>query len=224
MKLDAILFDLDGLLLDTETHSLRAFKATTDFHDLGDQTDFFLSMVGTNEANHVKRITEEFGHHVDMQTFRQTWLDNFHNLMSDEPPAILPGVIDLLTYAQQENIKCAVATSSGTTAAIDKLETADLIKYFSTITCGDQVENSKPFPEIYLKAGASIDADMTRTLALEDSDNGVRAAVAANLSVIQVPNLVPACEVLKQQLGHKVSTSLHSVLQEIKDGTALYHT
>jgi len=224
MKLDAILFDLDGLLLDTETHSQRAFHATAESFNLGDQSQLFLSLVGTNEAHHTKRITEELGSRIDLETFRGTWLDKFHTLLNDEPPAVLPGVIELLTYAKEQNIKCAVATSSGSTAAKEKLEKADLAKHFLTVTSGDQVENSKPYPEIYLKAGASIDADMTRTLALEDSDNGVRAAVAAKLSVIQIPNLVPVNEQLQQQLGHSVSDSLHDVIQKIENGTALYHS
>jgi len=112
-------------------------------------------------------------------------------------------VIEVLEYAKEAKIKCAVATSSTTTAGEKKIADAGIRDYFLTITCGDQVEISKPHPEIYRKAGASVNADMAKSIGLEDSENGVKSATAAGLNVIQIPNLVPPSEELLK-LGHRI--------------------
>ncbi len=215
MTPDAMLFDLDGLLLNTEVFSKRAFEETANDYNLGDQTEFFLSLVGTNEKHHNNRVDEEFGNQIDAIAFRRDWNARFHDFLKTESIDVLPGVIEVLEYANQAGIKCAVATSSTTDAGNKKIEDAGLRDYFLTITCGDQVAISKPHPEIYQKAGASVDADMSRSYGLEDSANGVKSALGAGLNVIQIPNLVaPSEELLK--LGHTVFDSMYDVLSLIK--------
>ncbi len=216
MKPDALLFDLDGLLLDTERFSKLAFDGASEEFNIGDHSDLFLSLVGTNEATHEERLTKALEDKIDVEAFRTNWIERFNQLLAVDTIGVLPGVVDVLNYAREAEIKCAVATSSGTEAAAHKLSDAGIADYFLTVTCGDQVQNSKPFPEIYLKAGASIDADMPRTVALEDSDNGVRAAHAANLTVIQIPNLVPASEELLATTGHTVCKDMFEVLDLLK--------
>lgn len=212
MTPDAMLFDLDGLLINTEVFSQRAFDETANDYKLGDQTEFFLSLVGTNEEHHNNRVDEVFGSQIDAAAFRKDWNSRFHEFLATETIDVLPGVIDVLEYAQQAGIKCAVATSSTTDAGHKKIHDAGLRDYFLTITCGDQVAISKPHPEIYQKAGASVDADMSRSYGLEDSANGVKSAHAAGLNVIQIPNLVPPSEELLQ-LGHQVYDSMFDVLK-----------
>jgi len=215
MTPDAMLFDLDGLLINTEVFSKRAFEETAHAYKLGDQLEFFLTLVGTNEEHHNRRVDEEFGSRVDSKAFRKDWNDRFHHFISTEKVDLLPGVIEVLDYAKEAGIKCAVATSSTTDAAEQKIIDAGIRDYFLTITCGDQVAISKPHPEIYQKAGASINADMSRSIGLEDSANGVKAAHAAGLQVIQIPNLVPPSgELLK--LGHQVYDSMFDVLELLK--------
>jgi len=210
-----MLFDLDGLLLNTEVFSKRAFEATTTEFELGDQIPFFLTLVGTNEAHHVKRIDEEFGKSIDPAAFRKSWNERFHHMLETETIDLLPGVLEVLDYAKEAKIKCAVATSSATEAGNKKIIDAGIRDYFLTITCGDQVAISKPHPEIYLKAGASVGADMSRSFGLEDSANGVKSATAAGLNVIQIPNLVPPDDELLK-LGHRVCDSMFDVLALIK--------
>ncbi len=216
MTPDALLFDLDGLLLDTEVLSKRAFEHATELYELGDQTDFFLSLVGTNEQHHNARIDDVFGDKIDPIAFRSNWNQRFKQMINEKPVPLLPGVKETLEYANNANIKCAVATSSTTTAGEKKIADAGIRDYFLTITCGDQVAISKPHPEIFEKAGASVNADMSRSVGLEDSANGVRAAHGAGLYVIQVPNLVPPTEELLS-LGHHVCDSMYDVLELLKN-------
>ena len=220
MTPDAMLFDLDGLLIDTEVFSKRAFETATAEFELGDQLPFFLSLVGTNETHHNNRIDEEFGKLIDTSAFRKRWIDCFHQLLEDEEVGLLPGVPEILAYAKEAGIKCAVATSSTAPAAEKKINDAGIRDYFLTITCGDQVAISKPHPEIYQKAGASVNANMAHSIGLEDSANGVRAAHAAGLNVVQVPNLVPPSEELLK-IGHRVCDSMHDVLALLKNDALL---
>lgn len=149
MKLESVIFDMDGLLVDSERLYLQAFNEVADAYGLTDAYEFFLST----------------------------------------------------------KVKCAVATSSSAENAYRKLRSNDILNYFMTVTCGDEVENSKPHPEIYIKSAKSINANPSCSIALEDSENGVRSAVAAGFHVIQVPDLLPpSAELLI--LGHDVCNNL----------------
>ena len=220
MSLDAVIFDLDGLLLDTEHHSEKAFHLTADAYGLEEMGWLFQSLVGANEKVHTERLASEIGERVDPVAFRRDWSECFRQSIADEPPGLLPGASEMLQWLERENIKRAVATSSQTPHGEKKLRDAGIRDYFPVVICGDQVERSKPEPDIYLKAGEAIGADMSRSLGLEDSANGVRAAHAAGLHVIQIPDRAPPTAELLQ-LGHRVCDSLHDVIELIKAGQAI---
>jgi len=220
MTVDAVLFDMDGLLIDSERLSMQAFHDTCEQHALSGRTDVFKSLIGMNEAAHVTRLAEDLGDSVDSVVFRQDWRDRYQDLVSAAPIPVKPGVHELLQWLEQEGIKRAVATSSVTEHAESKLRNSGILAYFMTVTGGDQAERSKPHPDIFLAAGQSVNADMSRSIGLEDSHNGVHAAVAAGLSVVQIPDLVqPSDELL--QLGHRVCSDLHEVLTLIKQNEFL---
>jgi len=162
MKIDATIFDLDGLLIDTESYSMQAFKDTAAEYELGDKIELFLSLVGTNEETHTIRLSEALKELVDPRAFRQNWKDRFHQAMAENPPGLMPGVSEVLEWLTSEKIKCAVATSSTTPAGEKKLTDAGIRGFFQSVTCGDQVARSKPHPDIFLQAAVSIDADMSR--------------------------------------------------------------
>jgi len=92
------------------------------------------------------------GHLTDPIVFRDEWNARFREFLKTETIDLLPGVIEVLEFAKDAKIKCAVATSSTTTAGEKKIADAGIRDYFLTITCGDQVAISKPHPEIYQKA------------------------------------------------------------------------
>jgi len=118
--------------------------------------------------------------------------------------------VELLEHVKRIQIPVAVATSTRSTHALDRLAKAGLLDYFEFVVGGDQVKNSKPNPEIYLTATEKLQCDPKNCLAFEDSENGVRAALGAGLRVIQVPDLVvPSAEVVA--LGHTILASLSEV-------------
>ncbi len=218
--LEAAIFDMDGLLVDTERFSKQAFQQTAQDYGLEHRIELFLSLVGTNEQTHRELLHQELEPEVDATRFRRDWVDCFHQLISEKPVPLLDGVQEVLEWLQGQNIKCAVATSSGTVAAEKKLRETGIRDFFQTVTCGDQVARSKPHPDIYLQAVESVGANASCSIGLEDSPNGVRAAVAAGLHVIQVPNLVQPDDHLLT-LGHRVCGTMHEVLTLVQSGLAI---
>ncbi|MEM7257052.1 MAG: HAD family phosphatase [Pseudomonadota bacterium] len=217
---DAVIFDMDGLLIDTETYSLRGFEHAVTTHGLQDLKEVFVSLVGTNERHHTDTLQRELSHLVDPVAFRQTWVDHYIELTTKHTIPLLSGVRETLVWLHMHSVKTAVATSSTTSAAEKKLRDTEIRDFFHAVVCGDQVENSKPHPDIYLKAGQSINADMSRSIGLEDSVNGVKSAHAAGLNVIQVPNVVPPSDELLA-LGVTVCDSMNDVLTLLQRGEAI---
>src|SRR5207253_2615312 len=115
-----------------------------------------------------------------------------------------------LDHLDSLQIPVAVATSTKSARAMQKLGDAGIGGRFKAVIGGDQVENSKPHPDIYLKAAAALGVLAEKCLALEDSENGVRSAFSAGMTVIQVPDLVEPSEALRS-LGHVILGSLREV-------------
>ncbi|MFT6437767.1 MAG: HAD superfamily hydrolase (TIGR01509 family) [Candidatus Azotimanducaceae bacterium] len=209
-KFEAIVFDMDGLLLDSERIVLEAFLRVCDHFDLGDQTELLKQCIGTNRNYTRTRMTEVFGPDIDFGEFQKRWTRKHEEIVGDNAMPLMDGALELLEHIRILNIPVAVATSTRYEHALDRLEKAGLLEYFEFVVGGDQVKNSKPDPEIYLAATQKLGSNPLKSLAFEDSENGVRAALGAGLTVIQVPDLVvPSTEVIA--LGHTILDSLLEV-------------
>ena len=209
-RFEAIVFDMDGLLLDSERIVLDAFLLVCEHFELGDRTELLKQCIGTNRDYTRARMTEAFGSGVDFNEFQNMWTLKHEEIVGDDAMPLMDGARELLDLIQQLDIPRAVATSTRSAQALDRLEKADLLHYFEFVVGGDQVTNSKPDPEIYLAATQKLGCNPTSCLAFEDSENGVRAALGAGLRVIQVPDLVaPSTNV--RALGHTILASLRDV-------------
>ncbi|BEU02040.1 phosphatase [Agarivorans sp. OAG1] len=215
MHFSAAVFDMDGLLLDSEQVSYDTFSHACSELGLAFKEQVYLSCIGTNAEQIKKTICEGYGEGLDYPRLRDCWLDKYHALAVDQALPIKQGVVDLLQWLTSQGVPLAVATSSGKPTAEAKLGNADLLHFFESVSTGCQVNNSKPHPEIFLKAAKSLNIDASKCLAFEDSENGVRAAVAAGMQVYQIPDLIQPSDELKR-LGHKVRDSLSEVLLELK--------
>ncbi|MGL6056246.1 MAG: HAD family hydrolase, partial [Vibrio metschnikovii] len=125
------------------------------------------------------------------------------------------GVIELLEWLKRHHIPTAVATSTQKEVAIIKLRLAKLDHYFDSLTTGCEVVNGKPDPEIYLLAAQRLSVDPQQCLAFEDSNNGVRSAMAAKMHTFQIPDLVEPNDSIRA-LGHHIRPSLQHVLNELQ--------
>jgi HAD superfamily hydrolase (TIGR01509 family) len=207
---EAVIFDLDGTLLDTERVAQVAFITTCEELAVMPRMDLLLRCVGAAEPIARAVIREGYGPTLDVETFFAAWSRNFTAASRVTPAPLKEGALVLLDAVAQLGLPMAVATSSRTAHAVAKLEQAGLLQRFRTVIGADQVQRPKPDPEIYLKAAGCLGADPKACLALEDSEYGVRAAHAAGMTVIQVPDMTQPTADLRA-LGHIVLASLKDV-------------
>ncbi|MBR9872981.1 MAG: HAD family phosphatase [Vibrionaceae bacterium] len=213
MNYQAAIFDMDGLLLDTERVCMRVFQEACEVQELTFYKEVYLSIIGRNAAGIEAIFRKAYGN--DLDRLHQEWRTRYNAVVKHQAIPVKEGVVELLEWLKEQNLPIAVATSTAKDVAKIKLELAGLSKYIDNLTTGCEVSNGKPDPEIYLLAANRLNVEPTKCLAFEDSNNGVRAAVAANMSTYQIPDLVAPCDEVRQ-LGHAIVPSLYDVLKKLK--------
>lgn len=206
---EAIVFDMDGTLLDTElvfkdiVYNVTAglgFEMTESVH---------LSMVGSSHEVTNALLVEAYGVAFPYAIFDAECRKLMKAKMAEAVP-VKTGVVEMLDELKARGIPAAVATSSRSPHALGHLGTAGLLGAFATIVTRDDVTHPKPHPEPYLTAAARLGVDPRACIAVEDSHSGVRAAHAAGMQTVMVPDLVgPSDEI--RSLCAAVLDSLHDL-------------
>jgi HAD superfamily hydrolase (TIGR01509 family) len=210
MKYKAVIFDMDGLLLDTERIALAAFvEACRECHFEPD-VNVYKKCIGTTSHKTREILTTGYGNDFPFETISPLWKEKYLEEVLTKPVPLKPGVLELLKLLDKQGVKKAVVTSTERELALTKLTNAEIGRFFQFILGRDEVSQGKPNPEIYLTACRKLGEDPSDCLALEDSENGVFAAFSAGLTVIQVPDLVEPSDKVRA-LGHKIVNSLEEV-------------
>lgn len=215
MSLKAVVFDMDGLLLDSERIALKMFLQVCEGLGVTPNREAYLSCIGSNAARTRQLLMDGHSPEFPFEKVMNLWEEAYQKEAFEKPVPLKTGVVSLLTFLTEAGIPLAVATSTAFDKACIKLGKAGLIDYFRVIVAGDQVKQSKPEPEIYQKAARELKLETAHCLALEDSDNGVKAAHAAGMEVFQIPDLVAPGKSVKA-LGHPVLSSLLEVQEELE--------
>lgn len=211
----AFLFDMDGLLLDTERMFLDAFVDLSSEIgiDIGRADQFFRTLVGTSSHVTSQRLKTFLSPHTDPAAFEDKWRDTHRQNVEQSIP-VKPHVFDLLEAIGATGVPMAVVTSTNAEPASHHLEHAGLLSFFATVCAGDEVSENKPHPMPYLTAAERLQMDATQCIAFEDSDLGTTAATRAGCYTFQVPDLRPLDQPLPE-LGQTVVNSLREAGQEI---------
>lgn len=141
-----------------------------------------------------------------MGTFSREWDRRIADRLRKAIP-VKTGADQLLRILHEKGHPLAVATTTNTDTAIKHLNAAGLFKYLKSVIGGDKVARRKPDPEPYLKAAAVLGYPAENCIAFEDSETGVRAAIASGATTVQVPDLIPPTEEVKA-LGHLIAKTL----------------
>lgn len=192
-RFKAAVFDMDGLLLDSERPIRDAWLGAA--AELGaplTEADY-LSVVGRNEREGNARLLDVFGGDAALLDATRRRADALiAERFGAAPFDVKPGALRLLSALHGAAIPCAVASSTAHREVERRLERTGLLRFFATICGGDEVAHGKPAPDLYQLAVERLGVEARHCVAFEDSNNGARAALAAGLAVVVVPDLKPA--------------------------------
>jgi len=208
-EVKAVVFDMDGLLVDTESVVFEAMQATA--RGVGGDLPFdvFKLMVGLPHAQSDLIVLDHFGPDFDLEAWRNNVHLHFYEI-AEAGIALKAGVVELLDHLDEIGLPRAIATSSGRSAVEHSLGQHGLLERFGAIVSREMQANHKPHPEPFLKAAAAIGVLPEHCLALEDSHNGVRAASAAGMMTVMVPDLLDPTDEM-QSLCVRIAADLHEV-------------
>ena len=199
MRKKVVIFDLDGLMIDSERVTFECFEEVLAKTDRTISRDFYIRLIGRTYDASLKLIEEEYG---DSFNIEKT-VEDVHSLLAKrfeaEGVPEKQGIRDLLEYLKGSEFKIFVATSSSRDRVDTILEQSGLNMYIDGSVCGDEVKSSKPDPELFLNACRKAGCKPAEAYVLEDSEAGIEAAYAAGIDCIAVPDLkYPADEVAKK--------------------------
>jgi len=207
---EAVLFDMDGLLLDTEVIYIAAMQASARAVGREMPLDFCHSMIGVPGHDCNVMIERYFGVGFSISDYRAHFSGHVRRLL-DEGIPLKPGAVELLDFLIERNLPVAVATSANRTTAEHHLGKAGLLGRFHALATRDDVVRAKPHPDVYLEAARRLGVAPERCIAFEDSNIGLSAAHAAGAMAFMVPDILqPDPEVRAKCRG--VLPSLHEAL------------
>ncbi|GHS99410.1 phosphorylated carbohydrates phosphatase [Synergistales bacterium] len=190
--LKAVIFDMDGLMFDTEMLNMKGWKYAAKLHGYEVTDEMIHSHVGTTVANARRQMAEHFGPDFDFDAVRKDRLHFSASYIEEHGTPLKPGLRELLAHLRNARIKTAIASSTEEPIVRFDLDNACLGHDFDAIICGDRVQNGKPEPDIFLLALKELGVGADESLVLEDSYNGIRAAHRAGIRSVMVPDTLPS--------------------------------
>jgi HAD superfamily hydrolase (TIGR01509 family) len=211
----AVVFDMDGLMLDTEPLAARAWIEAAAGAGIAFDHAVTRRLVGRNFTDCRMLIREHHGDDYPVDALMGAWHAAYDAIVEREGLVLKPGLRALLAWLAGSGIPRAVATSTRRARAQAKLARTGLDVHFDALVGGDEVARGKPAPDIYLEAAARLRVVPAECVALEDSEPGMQAALAAGMSAIMVPDLAPPSPELLAR-APLVLGSLHEVRSHLE--------
>ena len=214
----SIIFDMDGVIFDTERLYIECCKAVKDKYHMGtdrDVEELCYRCIGITSAMTRKTILDTYGEDFPIDDYFRDSSKEFQERFGDGKHMIKPGVHEIFAWLKENGYQIALASSTRTETLTRELEIAGLLQNFDVVVGGDQVTRSKPAPDIFLKAAEQLGAEPAECFVIEDSFNGIRAAKAAGMKPIMVPDLLEPDAEMREK-ADVILASLFDVIEYLR--------
>ena len=185
----AIIFDMDGLMIDSERVTFECYQERLKDMNLTMDEEFYKTLLGKPIKGIYQRFYDVYGNDFPIENVIQ----DVHQLMAErfetEGVPVKKGLVELLHYLKDNNYKTIVATSSNRDRVDKILAQAKITEFFDDSICGDEVTKGKPNPEVFLKSCQKLGVNVDEAIVLEDSEAGIQASYDANIKVICIPDM-----------------------------------
>lgn len=186
-----MIFDMDGVLFDTQRIYYKIWFQVADRLGLSDITQPAKMCIGTNRSYQFSILKEHYGENFPIEEFYSLKDKMYMEYVEEHGVPLKSGTIEILEFLKANKAKVAIASSSRRQMVENHLAQHNIGRYFDKIVGGDMVEHSKPSPDIYLKACQVMDLNPKDCYAVEDSYNGIKAAHSAGLKPVMIPDMQP---------------------------------
>jgi HAD superfamily hydrolase (TIGR01509 family) len=211
-KIKLVIFDMDGLMFDTEKLIFRTWKEACKKYKRKVNYRIFKETIGLNRTKTEEVYKKYYGGSFPFEKIIDEAIGLLENHIHSEGVPLKEGLFELLEYIRKKQLKMALATSTSRDRTELLLNLSDTKKYFDLVTCGDEIVNGKPDPEIFLKTSQKIYCPPENCMVLEDSGNGIIAAYRAGMIPVMVPDIIEPGEEIEAMLFKKFNS-----LKEVKD-------
>ncbi len=211
----AVVFDMDGVLFDTEVLCMKSWMAVAERNGLPGMEEVFPKCIGLNSNDSRSIVMKAYGEDFDYPVFREQAAAWQREYLQKNGLPIKPGMREILAWLGTSGYKVGLASSTRSSSVFDHLEQAGIRDSFSVVITGDRVEHSKPLPDIYLLACRELGVNPQEAYAIEDSPNGVRSAHAAGMHTVMVPDMIPPDGEMRR-LSRVILKDLLEVMEYLK--------
>lgn len=218
MSIKAVIFDMDGLLLDTEKLLIRFWVQAANEAGFPMTRENALSIRSLHRSFVIPYLKGLFGEEFDYVKIRARRMELMSDYLSKNPLELKPGAVELLDFLNEKGLQTAIATATDMERTREYLRRAGILEKFDTLVSAAMVEQGKPKPDIYIYAAKQLGLLPKECVALEDSPNGVRSAAGAGCVTIMVPDLTQPDKELSEMIFAKANSlsDVVGIINEMK--------
>ena len=212
-KIKAIIFDMDGVIFDTEMVYLKVWSKVFEKYGYKMTKEIYTSVLGTGRENVKKVFVNNYGSNLPIDDMYKEKDENLAKEI-EKGVALKAGAYEILKYLKENDFKIALATSAISKRAFKQLKQANIYKFFDAVVCRDEVEKTKSNPDIFLKAADKLNVNKSECIVIEDSSAGIKAAFNAGMIPIHVIDLKDAdSDIL--EMAYKSFNNLNDIKNEL---------